>query len=127
MLPTDWGGGWANVWLGTSAENQEWLERRWAHLAQVPAKVRFISAEPLLGPLDLAAVHGLDWIITGGESGPGARPADLDWFRSIRDQCASMGTALHHKQNGGSGRDKGGHLLDGHLIQQLPTLTEVVS
>jgi protein gp37 len=120
MLPSDWGDGWANVWLGISAESQELLEGRWAHLALVSAKVQFVSAEPLLGPLDLAVAEGLDWIITGGESGPGARPADPDWFRSIRDQCASMGIALHHKQNGGVGRDKGGAELDGLILQQRP-------
>jgi protein gp37 len=120
-LPTDWGQGYPNVWLGLSAENQTWLERRWPLLMAVPAAVRFISAEPLLGPLNLSGITGLDWIITGGESGPGARSADLDWFRSIRDQCRQRGIAYHHKQNGGTGRDKGGHLLDGEHLHAWPT------
>lgn len=62
-----------------------------------------------------------NWIITGGESGPCARPADPNWFRSIRDQCAQMGIALHQKQNGGAGGDKGGVELDGLILQQHPT------
>jgi protein gp37 len=119
-LPADWDGGYSNVWLGISAESQPWLERRWPLLRAIPAEVRFVSAEPLLGPLDLTGITGLDWIITGGESGPDARPADIDWFRSIRDQCSQLGVALHHKQNGGTDRHKGGCLLDGQMIHQIP-------
>ncbi|OBS01868.1 hypothetical protein A9W98_17955 [Mycobacterium gordonae] len=99
-----------NVWLGVSAENQQWADIRIPPLLDTPAAVRFVSAEPMLGPIDLhtdpieagSPFWGsqLDWCITGGESGPGARPAHPDWFRSIRDQCQSAGVAYLHKQHG---------------------------
>ena len=103
---------WPNVWLGTTVENQGEADRRIPHLLAVPAKVHFLSCEPLLGPLDLARWLGrtaagrfhaepiIDWIITGGESGPGARPAHPDWFRSLRDQCAAAGVPFFFKQWG---------------------------
>lgn len=99
-----------NVWLGCSAENQQWADIRIPALLDTPAAVRWVSAEPLLGPLDLSRflegddekydVPPLNWVVTGGESGPGARPAHSDWFRSIRDQCQAAGVAFLHKQNG---------------------------
>lgn len=90
-----------NVWLGVSAERQDEADLRIPHLLQTPAAVRFVSAEPLLGPIDfLTWLDGLDWIIAGGESGPGARPTHPDWVRSIRDQCAAAGVAFHFKQWG---------------------------
>lgn len=124
-----------NVWLGTSVEDQATADQRIPHLLATPAAIRFISAEPLLGPVDVepylyiytamddhlieshpdeplpyrdpATINPrdivtprLDWVITGGESGPGARPAHHDWFRSIRDQCVAAGVAYFHKQNG---------------------------
>ncbi len=96
-----WGRGWPNVWLGTTAENQAEAERRIPHLVAVPAAVRFLSCEPLLGPVDaLRWMPKLDWIIAGGESGPGARPLHPDWLRSLRDQCARHGAAFFFKQWG---------------------------
>lgn len=99
-----------NVWLGVSAENQQWADIRIPALLDTPAAVRFVSAEPLLGPIDLhidpieasSPFWGsqLDWVITGGESGPGARPAHPDWFRAIRDQCQAAGVAFLFKQWG---------------------------
>jgi protein gp37 len=111
-----------HVWLGTSAENQAQAERRIPHLLTVPAAVHFLSCEPLLGPLDLRSYLGcgVDWVITGGESGPQARPAQPAWFRTIRDDCLRHGIAFFHKQNGGRGKGKGGELLDGELWQQMP-------
>lgn len=96
MLPITWCGGWPNVWLGTTVENPD-EERRVRHLQKVPATIRFLSCEPLLSPLcpDLSGIH---WVIGGGESGGGARETDPDWFRSLRDQCASQGVAYFHKQ-----------------------------
>jgi protein gp37 len=110
---------WPNVWLGTTAENQQESERRIPHLLAAPAAKRFISAEPLLGPIDLRPYIGrvirafdsredellvpaprLDLIIVGGESGPGARPMHPDWVRSIRDQCIAAGVPFFFKQNG---------------------------
>jgi protein gp37 len=111
-----------NVWLGVSVENQHFADERIPLLLQTPAAVRFISAEPLLGPVDLgrwttgcrsAAGHddcvacgmgkrldGLDWVIVGGESGPGSRPFDLAWARSIVQQCRAAGVACFVKQLG---------------------------
>ncbi len=98
-----WGDGWPNVWFGTTAENAEEYRRRWPHVAAVPAVVRFLSAEPLLGPLgdlDLGRVGAPDWIIAGGESGPYARPMHPDWPRDLRDQCEAAGVAFLFKQWG---------------------------
>ncbi len=103
--------GWPlpNVWMGVSAENQKWADMRIPALLDTPAAVRFISAEPLLGPIDLASKghlardefeRGLDWAIVGGESGPKARPMHPDWVRTLRDQCTSAGVAFLFKQWG---------------------------
>lgn len=117
MLPADWGSGYANVWLGTTIVNQEEADRDIPKLLAVPARVRFLSMEPLLGPVDLTrwmpnktlrVTHhrgvsrpdGPDWVIVGGESGHGARPMHPDWVRSLRDQCAAAGVAFHFKQWG---------------------------
>lgn len=102
-----------NVWLGTSVESQKWADVRIPQLLGTPAAVRFLSCEPLLGPVDLVpslrawaggdAVqinHHLHWVIVGGESGPHARPMHPDWARSLRDQCVSAGVAYHFKQWG---------------------------
>jgi protein gp37 len=103
-----------NVWLGTSVEDQERAEERIPPLLEAPAALRFISAEPLLGPLSLSpwlsprgetpavlgAPHGVRWVIAGGESGPGARPVHPDWIRALRDQCRAIGTAFFFKQWG---------------------------
>ncbi len=126
-LPADWGDGYPNVWLGVSVESQEFAQRVDA-IAKIPAAVRFVSCEPLLGPLNLrpclplpgprcgcreaGCPHqpidtrylkdwaALDWVIAGGESGPGARPVHPDWVRSIRDQCAEAGVPFFFKQWG---------------------------
>lgn len=106
-LPSDWGAGWANVWLGVSAENQEQADRRIPLLLNTPAIIRFVSAEPLLGPVYmmrhlLNGAHkwrqDLHWVIVGGESGPRRRPFDPDWARSIRDQCRDAGVPFFFKQ-----------------------------
>ena len=105
-----------NVWLGVSVENQKYADRRVLPLLQTPAAVRFVSAEPLLGPIEgipmrrwctghglsEGCCRGLDWVIVGGESGPGERPCDLDWIRDIRDQCRASGVAVFVKQLGAS-------------------------
>lgn len=110
-----------NVWLGTSVEDQATADERIPALLDTPAAVRWISAEPLIGPLSfrwatwacrapsphpdghywhLDGLRGIDWVVSGGESGPHARPAHPDWFRALRDQCAVAGVAYLHKQNG---------------------------
>lgn len=132
MLPPDWGEGWANVWLGTTTENQSMADERVSLLLQVPARIRFLSVEPMLEYVNLRRVTpdtdelgvGYDalagalcgnrepggprisWVICGGESGHGARPMRLEWARSLRDQCRDAGTAFFFKQLGGA-RDKG--------------------
>jgi len=88
-----------NVWLGVSVENQQWADIRGAALRETPATVRFFSAEPLLGPI-VTDLTGIDWVIAGGESGPGARPMHPDWARSLRDQCTAAGVPFHFKQQG---------------------------
>lgn len=89
-----------NVWLGVSAEDARWAKIRGDALRDIPAAVRFFSCEPLLGPIDDLDLRGIGWVITGGESGPGARPMDPQWARDIRDQCVGAGVAFVHKQNG---------------------------
>jgi protein gp37 len=109
LVPGSWSEqGYRNVWLGTTAENQAEADRRIPHLLAVPAAVRFLSCEPLLGPVDLRAVswghsnalHRIDWVIAGGESGPGARPMHPNWARGLRDQCAAAGVPFFFKQWG---------------------------
>jgi protein gp37 len=89
-----------NVWLGVSVENQRFADERIPLLLETPAAVRFISAEPLLGPIRTLATSSLDWVIVGGESGPNARPMHPEWALSLRDQCASAGVPFFFKQWG---------------------------
>ncbi|MAQ82274.1 MAG: hypothetical protein CMH12_03465 [Maritimibacter sp.] len=91
-----------NVWLGTTVELQHRADELLPYLAAVPARVRFISAEPLLGPIEIETwlKSSIDWVITGGESGPKARPASPEWFRSLHAQCMRSETAFHFKQWG---------------------------
>jgi protein gp37 len=119
FLPGDWGDGYANVWLGTSIEDLRVAERR-EHLAQIPAAVRFVSYEPALGPLDDMPLDGIDWVIYGGESGPGYRPEDKDWARSMHRKCAAAGVAFFHKQSSGH-RTELGIELDGKIVREFPT------
>lgn len=156
-----------NAWLGTSVEDQAAADERIPLLLQATAKVRFISAEPLLGPLDLSYylprkpikecpqkmlpyynIHGIDWLIVGGETGPGARPVHPDWVRSLRDQCQSVGVPYFFKQWGAwtaeyptnlvfphaaqpfkrgeffyrVGKMKAGRLIDGQTWDELPEI-----
>ena len=103
---TPWANVWPqNVWLGTTVESQEWAKKRLPHLMSSPAAIRFLSCEPLLGPLDLAPIlgtskTGIDWIIAGGESGAHSRPMDPQWVRSLRDYCRRAKIAFHFKQWG---------------------------
>lgn len=151
-----------NVWYGTTVENQHYADQRIPLLLSVPAEVRFLSMEPLLGPVNLFgydedegalrgpavivsggmtastpdsapegyddSYSGIDWVITGGESGPGSRPADPNWYRSLRDQCIGAGVPFHFKQWGDIdehgkrvGKKAAGRLLDGRTWDELPS------
>lgn len=139
-----------NVWLGTSTEDQRTADERIPHLLATPAAVRFLSCEPLLGPVTLGqwyaedgvylnwltgeypdgdrakkVASGLGWVIAGGESGPRHRPMDLDWARSLRDQCAEAGVSFFFKQVGGRTPKAGGRLLDGREWSQFPAVNGV--
>lgn len=109
-----------NLWIGTSVENQDVAERiEWiSQLRQ--ASVRFLSCEPLIGPLPGIPLHSIDWVIVGGESGAKARPIDPDWVRSIRDQCNQYQVPFFFKQWGGKKKKSAGHVLDGVIHQAFP-------
>jgi len=110
-----------NIWAGTSIEMSQYKWRA-DHLRRVPAAVRFISAEPLLGSLDEVDLSGIDWLITGGESGHGHRPCDAAWIRDLRDRCQAQGIAFFHKQWGGRTPKVGGRHLDGRTWDEFPVL-----
>ena len=101
-----------NIWTGVSVENSDYSFRI-DHLRNTNAQVKFISLEPLLGPMNNLDLGDIDWVIVGGESGPSARPVERDWVCSIRDQCESTKTAFHFKQWGGTNKKKTGRILDG--------------
>jgi protein gp37 len=108
-----------NVWMGVSVENATYVPRIHRLLA-VPAAVRFLSLEPLLGPLDRLPLDGIDWVIVGGESGPGARPMQPQWVRSIREQCRARGVPFFFKQWGGVRKGRHGRQLDGRTWDEMP-------
>ena len=110
-----------HIWAGVSIETERYTWRA-DHLRKVPAHIRFISAEPLLGPLDNLSLEGIHWLITGGESGYGHRLCDPDWVRSLRDRCTSEGVAFFHKQWGGHTPKAGGRLLDGRTWDEMPQI-----
>jgi protein gp37 len=114
-----------NVWIGVSIENRRFVHRA-DYLRDVPAAVRFISAEPLLGPLDGLDLTGIDWLIAGGESGPRHRPVHLDWLRDLRDRCLAADVAYFFKQWGGVRSKTGGRLLDGRTWDQMPAARTAV-
>jgi protein gp37 len=109
----------SNVWVGTTVENAAVMGRI-GLLKQVRAAVRWLSIEPLIGPLPQFDHRGLDWLVVGGESGPGARPMDASWVRSIRDACLCSGTPFHFKQWGGRNKKAAGRLLDGRTWDEMP-------
>jgi protein gp37 len=117
MLPSDWP--FANAGLMSTLENQEVWDRDYPKLEAVPAAWHGVSAEPLLGHIDIGDAKP-DWIITGGESGPGFRPLNMDAVRSLRDQCARNSITFHHKQNGGFRGKDAGCLIDGVEHKHFP-------
>ena len=112
-----------NVWQGVSVENAHYTWRI-ASLQQVPAAIRFLSIEPLLGPIDALPLRGIQWVIVGGESGPQHRPLDPAWVRAIRDQCLAAGTPFFFKQWGGRSPKAGGRVLDGRVWNEMPEGTD---
>jgi protein gp37 len=122
-LPPDWGDGYPNVWLGVSVEDAPAARSRLPVLGELPAALRFVCCEPLLGPVDLRPwAQAIDWVIAGGETGPGARPLHPDWAHGLRDQCEEAGIPLFFKA-WGAGR--AGRRLDGRAWQQLPPAAKV--
>jgi protein gp37 len=118
MLPDDWGAGWPNVWLGTSIEDNRVVERA-PILVSTPAVVHFVSYEPALGPLDELDLGHLEWIIFGGESGPGYRATDLEWARDMQRRCDEAGVAFFFKQDSGPRTEMGIDAL-GAVFRDFP-------
>lgn len=108
-----------NVWMGVSVENQKYTARI-EDLVEVPAAVRFLSVEPLLGPITDLPLEGIHWVIVGGESGPGARPMEADWVLDIRDACLEAEVPFFFKQWGGVNKKKTGRSLEGRTWDELP-------
>ena len=109
----------SNIWLGTSIESDRWLGRLEA-LGQTGARTKFLSLEPLLGPMSNLDLDGVDWVIVGGESGPGARPMQAAWVREIRDACVQHGVPFFFKQWGGVFKKRTGRTLDNRTWDQTP-------
>lgn len=115
---------WApHIWMGVSVENARFVHRI-DHLRRTKAQVKFLSLEPLLGPLPRLDLRGIDWVIVGGESGPRARPMQHSWALDIRDQCRAAGVAFFFKQWGGVFKSKTGRELEGRTWDEMPADTE---
>jgi protein gp37 len=108
-----------NIWLGVSVENSDYAYRI-DNLRESNARVKFLSIEPLLGPIPNMDLANIDWVIVGGESGPHSRPIQIDWVRSIRDQCVLQSKLFFFKQWGGTNKKKNGRVLDGQIWDQKP-------
>jgi protein gp37 len=108
-----------NIWMGVSVENRDYIDRI-DTLRQTGALVKFLSIEPLLGPIPELNLTGIDWVIVGGESGPGARPMKKEWVTDIRDQCLDAGVAFFFKQWGGTNKKKAGRKLEGRIWDEMP-------
>jgi protein gp37 len=108
-----------NVWMGVSVENSDYTFRI-NHLRKTGAKIKFLSLEPLLGPLPALNLVNIDWVIVGGESGPKARPIKSDWILEIKEQCREEGVPFFFKQWGGKNKKKNGRLLEGKTWDELP-------
>lgn len=108
-----------NVWMGVTVEDAVAVYRI-CHLAEVPAAVRFLSCEPLLGPIENIPLNGIDWVIVGGESGPHARSMQPEWVRSLLNQCKQAKVPFFFKQWGGTRKKTTGRLLDGRVYDEMP-------
>jgi len=112
-----------NIWMGVTVENRENVHRI-CDLVKVPAAVRFLSCEPLLGPLEALPLEGIGWVIVGGESGPGARAVKEEWIEGIREQCERARVAFFFKQWSGANVRSKGHLLKGKEYREYPKVAE---
>ena len=111
---------WAsNIWMGVTVETRDYISRI-NHLRQTDADIKFISFEPLLEPIPNLNLNGVDWVIVGGESGPGARPMDIEWVCDIREQCQESHTPFFFKQWGGTNKKKAGRKLNGRTWDEMP-------
>jgi protein gp37 len=118
---------WAdNIWMGVSVESESYTFRI-DHLRATGAAIKFLSLEPLLGPLNSLRLDGIDWVIAGGESGPGARPMNPEWVVSIRNQCVEANVPFFFKQWGGVWKKKFGRMLEGRTWDQMPIANRVES
>ena len=108
-----------NVWIGISVENEK-VQSRIDDLREVTAAIRFLSLEPMLGPLDNLNLSNIDWVIVGGESGPGARQIKKEWVMQIKEQCIEQNTPFYFKQWGGTNKKKSGRLLEGRKWDEMP-------
>lgn len=111
-----------NVWMGVSVESEHYTFRI-DHLRKTQASLKFLSLEPLLGPLENLDLSGIDWVVVGGESGPKARPVQEEWVISIRDQCIAAGIPFFFKQWGGVNKKRNGRILQGRIWSEMPLLT----
>jgi protein gp37 len=111
----------ANIWMGVSVESNEYVARV-DHLRKTGAWVKFLSLEPLLGALPDLQLDGIDWVIVGGESGPGARPVKPDWVMDIRDRCLCEKVPFFFKQWGGFRKKKAGRVLEGRTWEEMPEI-----
>ncbi len=112
-----------NIWMGTSVEDARVIDRI-SHLKEVPATIRFLSLEPLLGPLPRLPLKNIHWVIVGGESGPGARPMKKAWVENIQNQCQKTNTPFFFKQWGGVNKKRTGRLLHGKKWDEVPILSD---
>ncbi len=108
-----------NLWMGVSVEDQDHTYRI-EHLRQTDASIKFLSLEPLLGPIRELDLNGIDWVIVGGESGPGSRPMEQEWVTDIRDQCVEAEVPFFFKQWGGVNKKKAGRTLEGQIWSEMP-------
>lgn len=113
----------SNIWMGTSVENADYIERI-DHLRKTSAKIKFLSLEPLLGPLDKMNLKKIDWVIVGGESGPKSRPMDESWVLDIQKQCKKEKIPFFFKQWGGKNKKQAGRLLKGKIWDAMPKFIE---
>ena len=113
-----------NIWMGVSIENSD-FKGRIDHLRKTGARIKFLSLEPLIGPVGKLNLKGIDWVIVGGESGPKSRPMEESWVVQIRDQCQDSGVPFFFKQWGGVNKKKNGRLLEGKIWSEMPSVLSI--